>query len=94
MGIYRATDATLQCRLNCTDLQLLRPSTADQGQFHMVTGIMDLRTNKVYPACVKTLLHLGAQELSLFESDLRTKTDKFSDERIEILGLPLPVFYP
>jgi len=92
-GIYSIQTGELLCTFFASEFQFLRPSTIDEGRFPRITGIVDKRTLKLYPVCVKTLLHLNAEQVHLSADELVHEEDLKPSFKVEVLGLPTPIFF-
>ena len=57
-----------------------------------LTAIIDRKSSKIYPANIKSILHLGGRGVHLFEEDM--ESIRRDDNKVEILGLPLPCLLP
>ena len=53
---------------------------------------MGKRSGKIYPWGLKSLIHLGATKINLYQSDFTIK-DEVS-ENFEVLGMPTPALFP
>ena len=64
-GIYRVSDGTKLCHFDDKDFKFVRQTTCPEFIDPVVYRILDLCSNKIYPATVKTLIHLGAYKVNL-----------------------------
>jgi hypothetical protein len=83
----------------------LKSSTQGVNEGAAVTGILDIKTSKIYECNIRTLLHLGAQKLHLNRSDKilqneldsfitkQVKNNKLNDETLNVLSLHAPGLY-
>jgi hypothetical protein len=85
-SIHRLSDGIKLCFLpNNNDFKFLRNSTKGINEGALVTGILDIRTGRVYDCNIRTILHLGAKSLHLNRTDkiLKNELNEFVDLQIK-----------
>lgn len=72
-NVFRVEDKSLLCRFDSSDYQFIRNSTLSESISPLISGILDRKTDKLYPIHLKTFLHLGAERMHVFPKDLQAE---------------------
>ena len=88
-NVFRASDCSRICRFDSTDFLFCKQSTAPLLlEWDYVQAIIDKKAKKIYPANIRTILHLGARGVHMFSEDM--DSIQRNDNKLEIFGLPVP----
>ena len=70
--MFRISDCSQFCIFDMKDFLFVSGSTDPMDGYLQppIRGIIDKRTQKLYPPTAKALLHLGATQVNLFEEDV------------------------
>jgi hypothetical protein len=91
LSFFRTKNGSRLGVLDTSNSVILYNSTAFKRN---PTGILDLVQLKVYPANIQTIIHLGAQQLKIFQEDVVNKI-VVRKGQIQLLGLPaIAALYP
>ena len=91
--VFRVSDCSRICKFDCTDFHLCKQITSPvPAEYDCVQAIIDKKTHKIYPANIRTILHLSSGGAHLFAEDM--DSIKREDNKLEIFGLPVPSLLP